>query len=90
MYLWICSLTCYPAKMFLECGVIIKYPNKTPMKNRKEEIARNNLAFFLSLSYKAGRMNFHNSHKIKGKAMIKPAVIAVQMWAFSWPDITRL
>ena len=66
-------------KKLMDNGTKTKYPKATPIKNKSEAKKMKYLMFFFSFSYKAGPTNFHNSHKIKGKAMINPAVIEVQI-----------
>jgi hypothetical protein len=79
MSFFISGLTLKVAKKLTDIGTITKYPNKTPVKNNREEIKINDFAYFLSFSYNAGLMKFHTKYNIYGKAIIKPEVIQVQI-----------
>ena len=42
------------------------------MKNKNDAVNINPLDFLISLTCNPGEINFHNSHKIYGKANINP------------------
>ena len=64
--------------------------NKTPIKKSKEEMKIKLLAFLRSFSYKPGRIKFQNSQIIKGKAIMNPTVMDVQICTLNCSPIAKL
>ena len=65
-------------KKFIESGVTMQYPNKTPIKNNVDEIKIKPLAPSFSFLYSPGLINFQNSYTTYGNARMNPASIDVQ------------
>src|SRR5688500_16729945 len=80
-------LTLKVARKLTDIGIMMKYPNNTPRKNKIDEMKMKNFALRRSFSYNAGLMKPQSRYKMYGNETMKPPRIQIQMNILIWPSI---